>query len=79
MGGGILEKLSGPPNAADAVSVGGTVAVLFDLLPGITALLGAAWFILRLVISWQEHRNVKLEHRIKQQEFEINERRLRNE
>jgi preprotein translocase subunit SecG len=53
----ILEKLSGPPNAADA-SAGGAylVGLLFNVLPQITALLAALWFILRLVIGWQEYR-----------------------
>jgi preprotein translocase subunit SecG len=53
----VLDKLTGPPNAADA-SAGGAylVAMLFNVLPQITALLAAMWFILRLVIGWQEYR-----------------------
>jgi uncharacterized membrane protein len=51
----VLDKLTGPPNSADA-SAGAVyfVGLLFNVLPQITALLAALWFILRLVIGWQE-------------------------
>lgn len=52
----ILDRLSGPPNAADAISIGSLVIAFFHVLPQITALLAAIWFILRLVIGWQEYR-----------------------
>lgn len=43
-------------NGADALSVGAALGTLLGWLPQVTALLGAAWLILRIVIGWQEYR-----------------------
>lgn len=60
----ILGNLSEPvKSGVDALSVGAALGTLLGYLPQVTALLGAIWLLLRLVIGWQE--------------FRLNQRRLR--
>ena len=57
-------------HAVDAVSAGTIIAAFFSWLPEVSALLAAVWFLLRIA-------NEVLDRRIKQQEYQINARKLK--
>lgn len=68
----ILDGLSVPvKHGIDVLSVGALLATFLSLLPPIGAALSVIWLSLRV-------RTALLEHRIRQQEFELNARRLRD-
>jgi hypothetical protein len=62
----ILDQVSNPvKHGLDLASFATPVAIFFNLLPSISALLAAVWLILRIAIGWQE--------------FTINRRKLRSD
>jgi uncharacterized membrane protein YciS (DUF1049 family) len=69
----ILDSLSEPvKRSIDLVSFGALLSTIIGWLPPVGAVLSIFWIGARL-------RNELLEHRIKQQEYELNKRRLRDE
>lgn len=61
----LSEMSEGAKHTVDALSAGAVVATFFSWLPQISALLAAAWFLLRIAIGIQE--------------FTINRRKLRRD
>lgn len=67
----LVSNLSGPVKyGLDTLSIGGLLAVFVGILPQITAVAMLLWAALRIS-------NEILERRIKQQEYELNARKLR--
>lgn len=56
----------------DGLSLGAIAGTLLGWLPHIAAVLSIVWFVLRI-------KNERMEAKLKQQEFEINSRKLRGE
>jgi uncharacterized membrane protein len=53
--GDLLSRVSEPvKHGLDIASFATPVAIFFNVLPSISALLAAVWLVLRIVIGWQE-------------------------
>jgi uncharacterized membrane protein YciS (DUF1049 family) len=69
---GVSELSDTAKHVLDGVSIGAIAGALLGWLPHIAAILSIVWFVLRI-------KNERMEAKLKQQEFTLNERKLRGE
>ena len=69
---GVSELSDTAKHWLDGVSIGAIAGSLLGWLPHIAAILSVVWFVLRI-------KNERMEAKLKQQEFTLNERKLRGD
>lgn len=69
---GVSELSNTAKHWFDGISLGAIAGTLLGWLPHIAAVLSIIWFVLRI-------KNERMEAKLKQQEFEINSRKLRGD